>query len=232
MATFGTLKNRVNKRLGLDPTASGEDDVLLSGYLNDAVRDFLIRTRMNVNRAVITLDTETDDSELSGGVLAVNELYIQGEDARTYTPTRTTPQQIIHWRRAASASGSPSITHYALQGYDLFMWYPSLPADTVVVLYFVPRPTEMTLTGNDPFVEAFGGIPNEFHPALEMYASWKMADIDDDSSSQMGLSYQRQYLLDVQEAKRQMRRKGGRSLGPALVGRRQPYRYSRSQDLY
>jgi hypothetical protein len=232
MATFATLKNRVNKRLGLDDTSGGVDDVLLSGYLNDAVRDFLVRTRINVNRAEVPIDSETDDSELSGGVLAVNELYVVGSDSRTYTPIKTSPQQIVDWRRASVTSGSLTVQHYALQGHDLFMWYPALVEGTTVVFYYVPRPTEMVLAGNDPFVEAFGGIPNEFHPALEIYAAWQMADVDDDSTSQMGLTYQRQYLLLVKDAQRAMRRKGGRSLGPARVGRKSPYRYSNSQDLW
>jgi hypothetical protein len=232
MATFATLKNRVNKRLGLDSSSGSDDNTLLNGYLNDAVRDFLVRTRMNVNRAEVPIDTETDDSELSGGVLAVNELYVQGSNLRTYTPIRTSPQQIIDWRRSAATAGSPTIQHYALQGYDLFMWYPALVEGTTVIFYYVPRPTEMTADGNDPFVEAFGGIPNEFHPALEMYAAWQMADVDDDSTSQMGLAYQRQYLLLVKDAQRAMRRKGGRTLGQARVGRKQPYRYSNSQDLW
>lgn len=232
MATFGTLKTRVSRRLGLDETANSSDDVLLGGYLNDAVRDFLIKTRINVNRAEITLEEETDDSELAGGVLAVNEVLIAGSDARTFTPSRTSPQQIIDWRRSGPVSGSTTLTHYALQGYDMFMWYPALPAETVVTMYFVPRPTEMALPTNDPAVEAFGGIPNEWHPALEMYASWQMADVDDDATSQMGLNYQRQYLLIVNDAKKAIRRKGGRSLGPAPARRRRPYRYSRSQDLY
>jgi hypothetical protein len=231
MATFGTLKNRVNKRLGLDDTVGGTDDVLLGGFLNDAVRDFLIRTRININRAEVTTDTDTDDSELSGGVLAVNELYIQGGDGRTYSPIRTSPLQIIEWRRAGTAVGSPAVQHYALQGYDLFMWWPALAEGAIVIFYYVPRPTEMTLVGNDPFVEAFGGIPNEWHPALEMYAAWQMADVDDDATSQMGLSYQRQYLLLCKDAQRAMRHKGGRSLGQIRIGRRGPFRYSNSQDI-
>jgi hypothetical protein len=232
VATFATLKNRVNKRLGLDDTADGVDDVLLSGYLNDAVRDFLVRTRINVNRSEITLETETDDSELSGAVLVVNDIYIVGDSSRTYTPIKTSPQQIIDWRRAGPVSGSTAITHYAMQGTDLFMWYPSLAAGTIVTVYYVPRPTEMSVTGHDPSNETFGGIPSEFHPALEMYASWQMADIDDDATSQQGLLYQRQYAMLVKEAQRATRHKSGRSLGPAIVGRRQPFRYSRSQDLY
>jgi hypothetical protein len=48
----------------------------------------------------------------------------------------------------------------------------------------------------------------------------------------MGLAYQRQYLLLVKDAQRAMRRKGGRTLGQARVGRKQPYRYSNSQDLW
>jgi hypothetical protein len=108
--------------------------------------------------------------------------------------------------------------------------YPTAAAAVTLVVLYVPKPTEMTTT-NDPSTATYGGIPVEYHPALEEYAKWKMADYDDDSSSQNGLLYQQEYMRLVRDAKRHMRERGGRTLGHVSLGRRSLAITSRSQDI-
>jgi hypothetical protein len=86
-------------------------------------------------------------------------------------------------------------------------------------------------TTNDPSSATYGGIPVEYHPALEEYAKWKMADYDDDSSSQNGLLYQAEYMRLVRDAKRNIRQRGGRSMGRVTLGRRAVLQTNRSQDI-
>ena len=54
MSTFAQMKSNVSKELGLDETASGDEDVLLGRRLNQAVREFLIETRCYVTTTTLT----------------------------------------------------------------------------------------------------------------------------------------------------------------------------------
>jgi hypothetical protein len=64
------------------------------------------------------------------------------------------------------------------------------------------------------------------------YAKWKMADYDDDGSSQMGMVYQQQYERLVRKCRDRKRKKGGRSMGRAVVGVRRVQASSPSQDVW
>jgi hypothetical protein len=225
------LKSRVSKTLGLDETASGQDDTVLGYELNDAVREFLLDTHVNVNRSETTIAAVEDDSEIGTPVLAITNILVTGSDSQVWLPERTNASEILRMRRAGSAV-SGTARWYALQGNDLMMFYPSLAVGDVVTIYYVPKPTEMSSGSHDPSNETYGGIPVEYHPALIEYAKWKMADYDDDGSSQMGMVYQQQYERMVRKALKRMRNKGGRALGRAVVGVRRVQASHPSQDIW
>jgi hypothetical protein len=232
LATFTVLKSRVSKTLGLDETASGQDDTVLGYELNDGVRDFLLRTHVNVNRSETVLDEDTDDSEIPDSVLAIQDLQVVNADAEVWLPQRTTPAEIMQMRRSSWGADTGTGRYYALNGSNLLMFHPALVEGDTILMYYVPKPTEMSSGTNDPSSDTWGGIPVEYHPALVMYACWKMADYDDDSSSNMGLSYQQQYEKLVRDCRRFMRNRGGRSLGRAVVGRRRAVPSQPSQDVW
>jgi hypothetical protein len=163
--------------------------------------------------------------------LAIDDIQVTGADAQIWLPQRTTPAEILRMRRSDSGP-SGTARYYALNGNDLLMWFPALAVGDVVTMYYVPKPTEMSSAAHDPTSDTYGGIPVEYHPALIEYAKWKMADYDDDGSSQMGLVYQQQYERLVRKCLARKRRKGGRSLGRAVVGRRPLQPSSPSQDIW
>jgi hypothetical protein len=216
----------------LDETAAGTDDTVLGYELNDAVRQFLLDTHCNVNRSETTIAAATDDSEIASSVLAIDNIQVTSGSIVS-VPVRVTPDEILEMRRASAATGSSGNgRYYALQGSDLLMWYPALAIGDVVLTYYVPKPTEMSSGSHDPATETYGGIPVEYHPALIAYAKWKMADYDDDGSSQMGLVYKAEYDNLVKEVRKDMRGKGGRSLRRAQVGRRPVFPRVPSQDVW
>lgn len=227
MANFGALKTRVSKRVGLDTTASGNDDVLLGEYLNDAVREFLIKTKVHIDRGEISITSETDDSELSTNVLQVSNIYITGSDTRKVVPERVTADEIIYHRTIAPTTGITTRL-YCLQGDNLFMFYPALAAGTTVTVYFVPKPSEMSSGAHDPSDPAFGGIPVQYHPVLEEYATWRMMEYDD--SPQRVQQQEQRYLRMLVEARRAIRGQGGESLGRIRVGERRAYPFTESTD--
>ena len=221
MPNFGALKTRVSKRVGLSTTASGNDDVLLGEYLNDAVRKFLVETKVNVDRSAITVSAETDDSEMSSNVLQLVAIEITGTSGESLVPQRVDPEEIL-WHRRVTPSSGITTRKYALVGDNLFMWYPSLASGAVVTVYYVPKPTEMSDASHDPSNSTYGGIPIQYHDVLEEYATWKMLDYDD-SPKRVAQTEQR-YMRMMVEARRAIRGQGGQSLGKIpRIGGAPPY---------
>lgn len=230
MATFGDLKTRVSKRVGLSTTASGNDDVLLGEYLNDAVRDVLIKTKVNTDRATISISTETDDSEMSTNVLQLITLTVTGgSDARITQPVQVDADTILRYRSVTPSTGVTTRL-FALLGDNLFMWYPSLASGDTVTVYYVPKPTEMTTSGNDPSSATYGGIPVQYHPLLEEYAAWHMWEYDD--NPQRARICEERYLRMLVEMRRAMRGQASESLGKIpSIGRLNTFPANPSTDM-
>lgn len=172
-------------------------------------------------------DYTTDTS-----MLAIQDLGYTAASGASGPLTRVTPADILRFRTATPASGA-RVGYYALNGNDLIMLYPtpSSSSDTLTV-YYVPRPTALSSTSStahDPSSETYGGIPSEYHKAIELYALAQAAEFMDHQPSQFGVRYRAEYEAKLVEVKRAMRHRGGRSLGPAIVGRRRPLVGANSQ---
>lgn len=209
----------------MDTTASGVDDVELGKKLNDAVRDFLVRTHCYVTSTTLSVDAAFEDVPTT---LAILDLYPTNGSWRI---ERTTPAEIYGFRMASAATSASAPFYYALNGGNRLEFYPTPSSAVSLTLIHVPKPTELSSANDDPSSASLGGIPQEYHPALEEYAKWKMADYDDDSSSQMGQVYQAEYMRLVRDARKHLKRRGGRSLPRAVVGRRPVVPSTPSTDL-
>ena len=94
-------------------------------------------------------------------------------------------------------------------------------------LYAVPRPPAMPSgTSGDTNLledEQWGGIPEEFQDAVELYACAKLASRMDDGTSQNGNNYWILYVGQdgqsgrIREIKQQINRMSGMTLGPAKL---------------
>lgn len=217
-------------KISLNTTSSGAEEVLLDRWLNEGIVDVLLQTRCNVN----SLDMETTADEwrytTPTTILSLLDITYQStSSSATSSIERVTPAEILRLREQGDGGGTPR--YYALAGNDLLMLYPT-PAtvDTISILY-VPRPTALSATGNDPSDDTYGGIPAEYHKAVEYYALWQAGDYDDDNTSNWGLGYRQTYMELIAQFKKAMRRKGGRSLGRARVGRRPLRPHDNSQDI-
>jgi len=196
----------VISKIGLTSTAAEIDETMVDEWLNQGVTDFLLQTRCNVNCADLTTTAGSWKYTLPVSMLSVLELNSEDD-----TIARTTPSELLRMRRNSTSTGTPSF--YALAGNDLLMLAPTPGSIVTLELLYVPRPNAMTTGTHDPSVEAYGGIPSEYHKAIEAYALWQAGDYSDDSSSNVGSEYRKMYLELVREYKRAIRRKGGRSLG-------------------
>ena len=230
MSTLSTLQSDVAGVLGLDfdsANPNNGDGPRLLGWANDAVIDMLRRTHCYVTSATMTLTANQGDYNLDSNILAIEDIYLTSGGANFVVHRRETTE-IINLR-LFQATTSP-MTLYAVAGSNLLMVYPTpIQADTLTI-YYVPRPTAMSTGTNDPSTTTYGGIPSEFHYGLELYMQWKAGDFVDDESSSSGETYRRMYEGDptappgssqregfIGRMKKDLRRKGGKHLGPATI---------------
>lgn len=233
MSTLNTLQSDVAGVLGLDFDAANPgngDGPRLKGWANDAVLDMLRRTRCYVTTDTLNLTSGTGDYDLltlKPSWLEILDIYSTSGGAN-FRLQRLNPTDLINLR-LFSVTSSPE-KMWALEGANLLMFYPSPLAADQVTVYYVPKPTAMSNTTDDPSSATFGGIPTEFHYGLELYMQWKAADAFDDESSQNGETYRRMYLGDptarpgsaqgkgfIGTMREDILRKGGRHMGPALI---------------
>lgn len=214
--TLAQLRAQVQLKLGLDQTAASDEETLLDAWINAGVIDLLLRTKMNVNPGTMTTAVGEDDYTLSQAALAIQDLVYGTQQMQ-----RVTVDDILRFRNASSVTGG-TVRYYAFTGNDLFLFYPTPEEVATVTVYYVPRPDPLEQPDNDPSDELYGNIPSEYHKAIELYALAEAAEFTDHQPSGFGAAYRQQYEQKLVEVKRAMRHKAGRSLGPALLGRRRP----------
>lgn len=222
MATLAQLQNRVQSTLGLK--SSGNELTLLTDYLNEAYVDILVRTRCHTNCGDLSTIAATWKYRLPTAILSVLEMW--SEDSTNGTPpefVQVTSQELTRMRRSAASTSSTSSasTYYAVEGHDMLMLWPTPQAVGSIEYLYVPRPTAMSGASDTPsYIQA------EWHRALETYACWRMADYDDDGSSQVGEVYRQQYEGQdgrgglLRQIRQQNRWGGGRRVAPMRVRRR------------
>jgi len=233
LANLGQLRSRVASKIGMDTSDSAEV-TLLDSWFNEGYEDVLVRSRCKVNCADMTLTANEWRYTLSTTPLAVLEVWTESSAGLTVPFERTTSEHILKLRAGLATNNGAPVRYYATEGADLFLVWPTPTSAETVKLLYVPRPTAMSATSDSPSY-----IPSEHHKALEFYALWQAADYDDDGSSQVGEVYRVQYEgVDgrggiLRRIRQGNRWKGGRSLGPARVGRRWPIRpHDPSTDSY
>lgn len=225
-----TLRSDVAGVLGLQYAAASptaDDGPRLTGWANDAVVDMLRRTHCYIAIGTLTMTPNVGDYTLDTSVIAIDDIYLTS-GAANYRVRRLATTDLINLR--LFTVNSAPIQMFALNGANMLMVYPTpLQADTLTI-YYVPRPTAMSATTDDPSSATYGGIPSEYHYGLELYMQWKAADAFDDASSGNGESYRRMYLGDpsapigsqqrdgfIGEMKKDVRKKGGKHLAGTLI---------------
>lgn len=222
MATLTTLQGNVAGRLGLNNVvaASGGDRDYITGWLNEGVIDVLRRTHCYVKEAAMTMTANVSDFTLDAAILAIDELYVTS-GGQGY-PLEPRPARSVIRMRLSSTTSSPC-RYYALLGNNLLTFYPTPSANDTLTVFYVPRPTAMSSGSDDPSSTTFGGIPSEYHPAVECYAMWKAAAYKKDQASAQGERYRIEYEGQdghggrVAGIKRDLSHKAGRPLGYFMV---------------
>lgn len=215
--TLAQFRTRIAAKLGLDNTASSADQSLVDAWCNEGVIDVLLRTSCRVNPATMTLTSGTNDYRLDATVLLVKDAYTTAS-SQTYPFEQVSPDRLLEMRRGNTGTSSPT-SYYALHGSDLLMVYPTPSAADTLNLYYVPRPTAMSDAAHDPSNATYGGVPVEFHKAIEYFALAQGADYQNDETSAQGQRYTELYEKELRKVTKYVNVKGNTRLPRATVGR-------------
>lgn len=169
---YGQLRKRVCLTVGIPTDDSADEEYTLVGDLiNEGVRNILSRTRLNVQCLHMHLSAGEQEYEIATLVLRMFSLSYGGRDL----------EQVA---RDALTDGT-----YALPGHNLIALGFPPTQDSEIEAWFTPSPTPMTTDNQDPADPAYGNIEEQFQIALIHYACWRVSDMLDDTSSQLGERY-------------------------------------------
>jgi hypothetical protein len=214
VSTFTQIRTAVAEELGMDTT---DDATKLNRWINDAVRDFLLETSCNVDKANISLTSGTADYTMSTSILRILKVY--AADASQSRVLERLPLDDLIDRQTLNSTVTYPAKYYATKGRSIFL-YPTPGSNETLKLVYVPRPTELSGDSDDPSTISLGGIPVEHHVALEYYTMARAAGYDDDVSSGGGNAYWNLYQREIVRARRNMRRNGGGRNPRVVVGSR------------
>jgi hypothetical protein len=175
----GELVKRVSRLLGMgaDPTHGSDDLELLQDLADEAIKDILARTRLQVRCVDITLTEGQDEYELGDDVLQLHTLTRGDKELTEYM--------------AGDVGRSGSYT-YGVVGYNRLVlgWSPtSEESGLELKAWYTRQPTPMTDDAHDPSDAVYGGVPVEFHQAIVNYMAWHAADVVGDAGSGRGEKY-------------------------------------------
>lgn len=224
--TRGQLVSRVAFKLSLNTTAGDTELAYLQDLANEGVVDVLLKTHCRVEIGELTMVVGQKDYRLDTTVLAILTHTIE---ASTSPITLVTPADINDMRRASTVA-SP-VRYLAFEG-DLVMVYPTPSEADIIRFLFVARPTAMTQDSHDPSNSTYGGIPTEYHRAIEYYMLWQAAEYDDKAAPQKPLEYKSLYQAELVDVKKAHRKKAQRGLNPARVGYPGNVNYPKRNDVY
>ena len=215
MATLEALRRSVGRKTGMDYSVAGDDRNLIDSWLNEGAREVLVRTQCYVATSTISTTASTWQYDLSYAIMAIRLIWRDGE---TDAMVRVSPDEIIELRRANSASSDSTTLRWALVGTNQFLLHPTPTSVYTINLVYVPRPTEMASNEHDPSSATYGGIPVEYHKAIELWALSNASDHEHEGRTQSGQKYLVEFEAYIARIKAALNRKGGR-LPVARVGR-------------
>lgn len=215
MATLETLRRTVGRKSGMDYGTAGTDRDLIDSWCNEGVREVLLRTHCFTSVTTITTAADDWQYELAAATMAIKQIWRDGE---TSPMIRVTPEEIIEFRRANAGTNVSSL-RWALEGANLLLLWPTPSSIYTIDVIHVPKPTEMTATTHDPSSATYGGIPVEYHKAIELWALANASDHEHEGRTQQGLNYLSQFESYIRTILRSVNRKGG-SPARARIGRR------------
>jgi len=216
LSTLTQLWTAVSNRVGNLDSSVTADQSRMTVWANEAVVNVLRRTRCYVVSSTTTLTAGQGDYTLDTDILLAMNVYLTSQG--TSWPLERIPTEELLDLRHQNVSASSPVQYYAINGANMIMVYPIPSQADVLTFYHVPRPTAMSSGSHDPSNTTYGGIPTEYHKAIELYMCAEAADDDDDQSSAQGQRYRDLYEKELVRTTNGVRWKVGPYNPRARVG--------------
>ncbi len=211
--TLEQLRRSVGRKTGMDYSAAGEDRNLIDAWVNEGVREVLLRTHCYVAAADVSTTVDEWQYDLSTNTMAIVSAWREGEVMQRVSST-----EIFGMRRGGAGSGSN--LYWSTAGTNMLLFWPTPTSVFTINLIYVPRPAEVSFETHDPSSPVYGGIPVEFHKGIELWALSNASDHEHEQGTQRGVNYLAQFDEYIKRVvKPAIARKGG-GLPRARVGRR------------
>lgn len=209
--TKGAMRDRVASKIGMSGSA---ELTLLEGWVDEAVEQYLVETKAIVREGVMTMTNAVVDYVIPiANILALSKIWVVPSTGQYTELEQISSSDMLRKRQYTYTGDHPRA--YELLGMDLIRVYPTPDGTETMHILYVPTPP--ALANTDDLTLAGVVLPD--HPICEEYVSWKAADWDDDTSSKIGESYQKNWEVGVRKAKKR-RNLLDNGWGPARPGGR------------
>lgn len=224
----GQLITVVSAKIGLNMSAGHAERALMEGWANEGVVEVLLATHCYTEIGDMALTPGAAEYRLDDDILAIaNDKITSSSGAGTFSVI--TLEEMID-RQAANTAQTGGTTVVAMEG-NLLVVFPTPSTGTTIRYYYVPRPTPMTDDAHDPSTANFGGVPSEYHKAIEYYMLWQGAEYDNKKAPMSPQDYATAFEGLCKKYRKAHRQRAQRGLRPGRVG--YPGRnFGRRNDTY
>lgn len=213
--TRGDLITVVSAKLGLNKSSGHEERTLMQMWANEGVIEVLLATHCYTEIGDMALTAGVSEYRMDADLLAVtNDKIVSSSGAGTFQVI--TLEEMID-RQAANTAMTGGTTVVAMEG-NLLVVFPTPSAGTTIRYFYVPRPTPMTDDAHDPSVADYGGVPSEYHKAIEYYMLWQGAEYDNKKAPMAPQEYATAFAGLCKQYRKAHRAKAQRGLRPARIG--------------
>jgi hypothetical protein len=228
--TLAQFRDAVSKKLGLDNDPSTEQPDI-DRWVNEGVTRVLLDTQCYIKETVYSnFDGTSVDYTIDPAILEISDLYISS-GGTNYPIERLGVPDLINRRRQSAPTNTPTLA-YALAGANLLMFWPAPSADAQMSVWYLPVPTALSASSDDPSTTTLGGIPTQLHKAIEYWACKEGAEQDDSVSKQQGKLFMDNYTAEITRYQKFLRRRGGLINQRAEVNAKRRLRVPHTNDIY
>ncbi len=160
-------------------------------------------------------DGTSTDFTIDANVFEIVDLF-STSSGTNYRLERVSINELIERKRISLVAAAPTLV-YAVNGENMIQFWPAPSSTDTMTVYYVPKPTALSASGDDPSTTTLGGIPTYFHQAIKYWAFAECASYDDDASSSQGQRYIQMYEQEIVRLRKHMRRRGGNRNQRAVV---------------
>lgn len=213
---------RVGQALGMTYDVAGSDElILLQEWYNEGIVDVLQMVHCYVDIGDMPLQVGVTNYRTDASILAVLDDKITSQSQGF--EFQVVPLKEVLESNLSNYATNSTVSRVAFEGTLMIVSPAPTYADTIQ-FYYVPMPTQVAADGTtandtiDPSNATYGGIPTQFHLAIEYYMLWRGAEYDDKKAPMTAKDYRQAYESLCGTYRKRHRGKAGRGLRPAKVG--------------